>query len=121
MFNISFFELSFLAEACVPPIAIARASFWQSLIDNHFYQMTRDERDRMFEWINRERRFQESLKKENIDCLRFNARFDKENNFDVELNNGEVVKDTFLWGGYYHTQCRVFLNKDQIKKTYEKN
>jgi hypothetical protein len=116
MFSISFFELSFLAEACVPPTPIARASFWQSLIDVHFYRMTQDERDHLFEWINRDWRFKDSLEKKNKDCLLFNARFDKENNFDVELNNGEVVKNTFLWGGYYHTQCRVFLDKNQIKK-----
>jgi len=115
-YNVNFDEICILAGNTIPPVPIARASFWQSLIDVHFYKMTQDERGHMFEWINRDWRFKESLKKENIDCLRFNARFDKENNFDVELNNGEVVKDTFLWGGYYHTQCRVFLNKDQIKK-----
>ena len=116
MFNINFFELSFLAEACISPTTIARASFWQSLIDVHFYKMTQEERDNLFEWINRDWRFKDSLEKENKDCLLFNARFDKENNFDVELNNGEVVKNTFLWGSDYHITQRKFVDKSQIKK-----
>jgi len=115
-YNVNFDEICILAGNTIPPVPIARASFWQSLIDKHFYQMTQEERDHLFEWINRDWRFQESLKKENIDCLLFNARFDKENNFDVELNNGEVVRNTFLWEGYYHRQSHVFLNKNKIKK-----
>ena len=32
-FQIDFFELAFLAEACIPPVPIARASFFADLSD----------------------------------------------------------------------------------------
>ena len=39
-FNIDFFELCFLAEACIPPRPIARAMFWDTLINEHYYNLT---------------------------------------------------------------------------------
>jgi len=42
MFKIDFFELAFLAEACIPERPIARAMFWHSLTDKYWEQMTPD-------------------------------------------------------------------------------
>ena len=74
-FNIDFFELSFLAEACIPPRPIARTYFWQNLSKVYWYQMTENERERLFEWINRneligtdgQRIGLRIIKKENLD------------------------------------------------------
>jgi len=91
-FSIDFFELSFLAEACIPPRPIARAVFWQNLIDVYWEQMTENERSRLFAWMNRNDIYKESLLKEE-DTKIFHARFDPENQYMVEVNfDGEQSK-----------------------------
>jgi len=82
-FNIDFFELAFLAEACIPPRPIARAMFWQNLTKQYWEQMTEGERAHMFEWLNRNDWYKESLQKED-DTKIFHARFDPENQYIVE-------------------------------------
>ena len=52
-FNIDFFEFSFLVEACIPPRPIARAMFWDDVINKYYHVLTDNERQRLFEWINR--------------------------------------------------------------------
>ena len=42
-FKIDFFELAFLAEACIPPVPIARAMFFADLSDKYYHQMTQEE------------------------------------------------------------------------------
>jgi len=81
-FNIDFFELSFLAEACIPPRPIARAMFWQNLTKRYWEQMTEGERANLFEWIQRNPYYEESLKKE-ADTKTFHARFDPDNQYMV--------------------------------------
>jgi len=39
-FQIDFFELAFLAEACIPPRPIARMMFWQHLTDYYITRTT---------------------------------------------------------------------------------
>jgi len=103
-FNIDFFEFSFLVEACIPPTPIARAYFWQNVIDKYYYEMTWNERNRLFEWLNRNWVFQDNLKNGNEDCALFNARFNPENQFLVSYSfNGEnSTKEAFLLDGEYH-------------------
>ena len=87
-FNIDFYELSFLAEACIPPRPIARAIFWQNLTKRYWNQMTENERDRLFEWLNRNDWYKESLEKEE-DTKIFHARFDPDNQYIVETEFGD--------------------------------
>ena len=52
-FSIDFFELSFLAEACIPQRPIARSMFWNNLTDVYWEQMSEQERASLFAWMNR--------------------------------------------------------------------
>jgi hypothetical protein len=88
-FTIDFFELAFLAEACIPPRPIARAMFWQSLTDKYWEQMTEGERAHMFEWLQKSWVYEESLKEEE-DTQVFHARFNPDNQYTIKVNyNGE--------------------------------
>ena len=88
-FKIDFFELAFLAEACIPPRPIARAMFWQSLTDKYWEQMTEGERAHMFEWLQKSWVYEESLKEEE-DTQVFHARFNPDNQYSIKVNyNGE--------------------------------
>mgnify|MGYP003344447537 FL=1 len=89
-FNIDFFEFSFLVEACIPPRPIARSLFWQDVINKYYNVLTQDERDRLYEWINRNPCMVSSLNQQNEDCLWFNARFDKENQYLIKIGRAHV-------------------------------
>ena len=115
-FSIDFFEFSFLVEACIAPRTIARASFWNDLIDKHYHILTPNERERLFEWINRNGNFEHNLKDNNEDCLLFNARFDKDNQYQVKANyNNQITTyDCFKWKDRYHTAISISINEDYI-------
>jgi len=80
-FKIDFIEFSFLVSACIPDTPIARAMFWGNVIDKYYYEMSSNERERLFEWISRDWRMEEGVKKGNENCLLFNARFDPSNQY----------------------------------------
>jgi hypothetical protein len=89
-FQIDFFELAFLAEACIPPRPIARAMFWQSLTDKYWYEMTDSERAHMFEWLKKNWVYEESLETEE-DTQVFHARFDPDNQYAIKVDyDGEI-------------------------------
>lgn len=100
-FTIDFFELSFLAEACIPPRPIARAMFWQDLTRKYWGQMTEGERMNLFEWLNRNDYYKESLEKED-DTKVFHARFNPDNQYMVKTKY-EGKED----------ECRAFRMKDR--------
>lgn len=83
-FTIDFFELSFLAEACIPPRPIARAMFWQNLTKIYWTDMSEGERAHLFEWMNRNDWYKESLQKE-TDTKIFHSRFDPDNQYVVKV------------------------------------
>jgi hypothetical protein len=121
-FTIDFFEFSFLVEACIPPRPIARGHFWGKLIDFYYNQMNQVQRDNLFEWINRCYGMEEGIKNKNEDCLLFNARFDKNNQYEVtvKLDNIVETREMFLWQGRYHSSKNQFANNDyiiEVKKT----
>ena len=103
-FNIDFFEFCFLAEACIPPQPIARISFWKDIINKYYKVLSQDERDKLFSWMNRNHRFEDSLNNKNEDCLLFNDRYDKFNQYNVTtLYLGEIkVVEAFKWQDKYH-------------------
>ena len=125
-FNIDFFEFCFLTEACIPPVPIARGYFWKQVIDKHYYVLTDDERNQLYDWMNRNPSFQDSLEKKNEDCLLFNARFDPDNQYSVVTEKyGKTSKhEAFLWRNEYHTSESTFITgeyiKEVVKKTEEK-
>jgi hypothetical protein len=103
-FNIDFFEFSFLVEACIPPRPIARAMFWDDVINKHYHTLTENERERLFDWVNRCYGMEHGLQNRNEDCLLFNARFNKENQYKVrcQFQGEEKTVDCFKWNDRYH-------------------
>ena len=114
-FNIDFFEFSFLVEACIPPRPIARAMFWDDVINKYYQVLTENERERLFDWINRCDNFTYNLST-NEDCQLFNARFDKENQYEVETKYNSITENhrVFKWQGKYHISKTQSVNEDYI-------
>ncbi len=117
-FSIDFFEFSFLVEACIPPVPIARGAFWEDVINKYYYVLTQDERNELFKWITGHFNFD----KNNNDCLLFKARFDPKNQYIVKIK-GDVkeVKECFMWGGNYHTAINKYINPEKIIEVKPKN
>lgn len=121
--DIDFFEFSFLVEACCGRRPIARSMFFQRVIDKYYYVLTQNERDRLFEWLNRNSSFKFDLEKGEESCLLFNARFDKDNQFLVSTFFGGENKDVeaFLFQGRYYTKRNTSINEDYITKVVKLN
>ena len=117
-FPIDFFEFSFLVEACIPPRPIARTMFWHDVINKHYHTLTKNERERLFEWVNRNHSMQSGIENGNEDCLIFNARFDPTNQYNVYTNFGGENKiiETFSWQVKYHTTINTFIQEEYITK-----
>ena len=114
--DIDFIEFAFLVEACSGRQPIARSMFFQRVIDKYYYVLTQDERDRLFEWINRSYSFESGLETKDESCLLFNARFDKNNQFIVSTFFGgkENKTEAFLLDGKYHTSKNTTINEEYI-------
>lgn len=113
MFKIDFFELTFLAEACIPPRPIARAMFWHNLTDKYWEQMTVDQRDRLFDWMTTKDHYLLSLDK-NEDTKVFHARFNPDNQYLITtFHNGE--HQAFLYDGKYYVKTNTWIPKEFIK------
>lgn len=115
-FKIDFFEFAFLVEVCTPSRPIARTVFFHNVIDKYYYEMTCEERERLFEWINRDYGFKNSLEKDNEDCLTFNARFDKDNQYLVTTVFGgtETKIEAFKMKERYYTSRNTSINEEYI-------
>lgn len=122
-FKIDFIELSFLAEACIPPRPIARAMFWDDLIEKYYHDLTQNERNNLFEWMNRNSTFQHSLENKNEDCYLFNARFDPNNQYLVTTVFGgkEETKDCFKWQDRHHISRNKLIVEEYITKIEKTN
>lgn len=116
-FEIDFFELAFLAEACIPQVPIARAMFWQHLTDKYWDQMTEYERDQLFDWMNRNERYKESLEKHE-DTQVFHARFNPDNQYKVytTFNRKDTSHRTFKMDGLYYTKRQQWIDPEYITK-----
>ena len=121
-FVIDFFELAFLAEACIPPKPIARTSFWRDLSDKYWYQMTEEERANLFEWLGRNDSYKRSLESEE-DTKLFHARFDPDNQFTVTTEfNGTVNKHrAFKWEERYYIGSRSSIADQYITQVEKIN
>jgi len=116
-FKIDFIEFAFLVEACIPPKPIARAMFWQEVIDKYYYEMTKKERNRLYEWISKNPKFEEAKKKE-FDAYQFDLRFDPDNQYEVEAEY-EGKKEKYLCfkdGNKYHITRNTSILEDRITK-----
>jgi hypothetical protein len=97
-FSIDFFELSFLAEACIPPTPIARSCFWDKLINIYYKQLSNNERTKLFDWIARNTKFDLT----NEECAWFYNRYNPDNQYTVFTEkHGEF--ESFLMNDKYYT------------------
>lgn len=119
-FNIDFFELAFLAEACIPPRPIARAMFWQDLTRKYWAQMTEGERVHLFEWLKMNPWYAESLEKEE-DTQVFHARFDPDNQYMVKTRHknekNRWVKNehrAFRFNDRFYVGLNTFIPEEYI-------
>lgn len=120
--GIDFFEFSFLVEACAGRRPIARAMFFKRVIDEYYHVLSQNERDRLYEWLNRNSSFQYDLEKGEESCLLFNARFDKNNQFLVTTNydSKESVHECFFYKEDYYLTENKLVNKEFIIKVKRK-
>ena len=111
--KIDFFELAFLAEACIPPVPIARGVFWDRLINDIHNDLSIEERKRLFDWITQNNRFNKEIE----DCQWFYARFNPENQFNVScFYNGKAgVIECFRKDEKYWTSKTRNINEEYIK------
>jgi len=114
-FNIDFFELSFLAEACIPPRPIARAMFWQDLTRKYWEQMTEGERANLFNWMNRNDWYKKSLETEE-DTQIFHARFDPDNQYMVKTKYKRKKEEhrAFRFGDRFYKGLNTFIAEEYI-------
>jgi hypothetical protein len=118
-FNIDFFEFAFLVEACIPPRPIARTTFWHKVIDQHYFVLTPEERNRLYDWIVKDSTFQRGIERDNELCLIFEARYNPDNQYLLEVLSGEVF--CFLYNGKYHTQINTWVDEQFIKNVKKIN
>jgi hypothetical protein len=116
-FTIDFFELAFLAEACIPPNPIARTMFWQRLTNVYWEKMTEEEREHLFEWLNRNDNYKQSLDKEEETQI-FHARFDPDNQYIVytTMDGKDDVNRTFKYKDLYYVKRNSWITPEFITK-----
>ena len=114
-FNIDFYELSFLAEACIPPRPIARTSFWYDLQDKYYIQMTENERSQLHEWLSRNGNYDLN----NEEVREFDCRYNPKNQYEIttEFKGDIKTQRAYLMNGEYHTNRRNSINKNYITET----
>ncbi len=115
-FQIDFFELACLAEACIPPRPIARAMFWQSLTDKYWYQLTEGERIHLFEWLQKSWVYEDSLEKEE-DTQVFHARFNPDNQYMIKTNykgKEDAHQRAFKMGDRYYIKSNTWIADEYI-------
>lgn len=123
-FTIDFTELAFLAEACIPPRPIARSMFWHNLIDVYYEEMTPEESERLWEWLNKNPLYKEGLENKNVDCLLFEARYNPDNQYLITTEHPiqkREVHTAFLYNGRYHTSSNKSLLEEYIINIFKKS
>lgn len=117
-FCIDFIEFSFLVRACIPPTPIARAMFWENVCGKYYKVLIQEERDRLYEWTMRDYSMQWGIEEKNEDCLLFNARYDKSNQYIVSTDYKGRLEDIecFKWKESYHTSKNTSIQEKYITK-----
>lgn len=117
-FSISEEELMILASCTIPPTPIARAMFWRNMIERYYFEMTKGERVKLHQWINRNYRYEQGIKDGNEDVIWFEKRYDPENQYRVfTLYEGkEQDHECFKNGDRYWTSTTRFIAPEFITK-----
>jgi hypothetical protein len=79
--------------------------------------MTEEERDRLFEWLNRNDNYKQSLEKEEETQI-FHARFDPDNQYMVHTTREEKddVHRTFKYKDLYYVRSNSWVTPELITK-----
>lgn len=117
-FDIDFFELIFLAEACIPPTPIARSMFWTKFTFEFYKDLTTEERKQAYEWLMRTPSLQRVIETKNHDALAFEARYNPENQYIVETTDGNKYQ-TFSWEGFYYVDQNKWIPHENIERVYK--
>ena len=122
-FNIDFFEFSFLVEACIPPVPIARAVFWGKVLNEYYKVLSQEERDKLHEWLNHNPRLMQGISDGNTDCLLFNARYDRYNQYMVTADKDNRIEtfETFKFNNRYHVSPSTSVEEQYIINIEPKN
>jgi hypothetical protein len=117
-FKIDFWEFSFLVEACIPPRPIARAMFWDNVINEYYHELTHDERAKLHEWVNRNPSMQHALEHNNDDAIQFNLRYDPDNQYEVRTEyKGKVeIVQAYKDGDRYYIEIDKWIAPEFIKE-----
>lgn len=124
-FQIDYFELMFLAEACIPPAPIARACFWDKMIDEYYHQLSWYERRHLHEYFQRNLYYEDKLKNlTNNEIGHFDARYNPGNQYIVKYYSSEenkqsdsdvvLIQHCYLWENLYHTQINRWILPERI-------
>ena len=116
-FSIDFFELTFLAQSCIPQAPIARTMFWQRLVNDIYHKLSDNDRERMYNFMLRD-----ITDKNNKDIQWFLARYDKDNQYIVttDHNGYDERTEAFLFKDNYYVGIDRFFNNKFIKKIEKK-
>lgn len=117
--EIDFFELCFLAEACIPPRPIARMSFWDRLINEIYHKLTRDERKQMYDWMLKSFNFEAWPELQKNDDIRlFINRFNPWNQYLITYKKGNSDEtfqlECFLHEGEYRIKSNKWIDSSYI-------
>lgn len=120
MFAIDFFELLFLAEACIPPKPIARAMFWKDLINKHYKKMSIQERAKMFDFISQNESFKRAMNNEEKEAICFYNRFNPDNQYEIVMND-DLVYEAFKHNDKFYVDDITYAPFEHIKSVNKTN
>ena len=114
--ELDIFELSFLIEACLPPKPIARAMFFDRVIDEIYHELTVKDRALILKWAQRSMDGRYSDNTSDPQYLEFVARYDAGNQYLVkgELKGKTEEIEAYLFNGEYKTTRQSFVRPDAI-------
>jgi hypothetical protein len=114
-YTIDFFELMFLAEACIPPVPIARSMFWHNLTDVYRKQMSVEERGRFRDGVAKSSRYD----LQNVHIAEFDKAFNPDNQYKVTTMRGET-HDCYKHGDRYYVNRNTWVSPEFIAKVETK-
>lgn len=118
-FEIDFFELSFLIEACIPPRPIARTMFFQKASSHYYHMLSDAQRNKLFTWL----QLNPSFDTKNEYCKHFYDRFNPDNQYKIDTFSSEMKESILCYKhkGQYHTKENTFVSEEYITKVTKVN
>ena len=114
-FKIDFFELMFLAQACIQPTPIARSMFWDRLINELYNELSDTDIKQMYIALKRNMSEEQLNDKNNKIFL---ARFNPDNQYLIhtKYENKDERIITFKYENKYFVNKTKWIEKEYITK-----